>query len=61
MLRTPSFYSLYIQYACAATAGLMIIGHLAKIVAVQSGTTIKIGFLFVALGVGRLYLLRRRR
>ncbi len=49
MLRTPAFYSLYIQYACAATAGLMIIGHLAKIIAVQSGNTIKIGFLFVAL------------
>jgi len=49
MLRTPAFYSLYIQYACAATAGLMIIGHLAKIVAVQSGNTITIGFLFVAL------------
>jgi MFS transporter, OFA family, oxalate/formate antiporter len=49
MVRTPVFYSLYIQYACAATAGLMIIGHLAKIVAMQSGNTIKIGFLFVAL------------
>ena len=49
MLRTPAFYSLYIQYACAATAGLMIIGHMAKIVAVQSGNTIKIGFVFVAL------------
>ena len=49
MIRTPAFYSLYIQYACAATAGLMIIGHLAKIVAVQSGNTITIGFLFVAL------------
>ncbi len=49
MLKTPAFYSLYIQYACAATAGLMIIGHLAKIVAVQSGGTIKTGFLFVAL------------
>jgi MFS family permease len=48
MLRTPAFYSLYIQYACAATAGLMIIGHLAKIVAMQSGGVIKIGFLFVA-------------
>ncbi|MGE5892683.1 MAG: MFS transporter, partial [bacterium] len=45
----PAFYSLYIQYACAATAGLMIIGHLAKIVAVQSGNAITIGFLFVAL------------
>jgi OFA family oxalate/formate antiporter-like MFS transporter len=49
MLRTPTFYSLYLQFACAATAGLMIIGHLAKIVSVQSGNTIKIGFVFVAL------------
>lgn len=49
MLKTPSFYTLWLQYACAATAGLMIIGHLAKIVAVQSGNSITIGFLFVAL------------
>ncbi|HTP06475.1 MAG TPA: OFA family MFS transporter [Nitrospirota bacterium] len=49
MLKSPTFYSLYLQYACAATAGLMIIGHLAKIVSVQSGGAIKIGFLFVAL------------
>ncbi|HEY6009405.1 MAG TPA: MFS transporter, partial [Geobacteraceae bacterium] len=49
MLRSPRFYSLYLQYAFAATAGLMIIGHLAKIVAVQSGNTLQIGFLFVAL------------
>lgn len=49
MLKTKSFYLLWIEYACAATAGLMIIGHLAKIVAVQSNNTIKIGFLFVAL------------
>lgn len=49
MLRTPQFYLLYIEYACAATAGLMIIGHLAKIVAVQSNNTITIGFLLVAL------------
>jgi MFS family permease len=49
MLRTPAFYSLYLQYACAATAGLMIIGHMAKIVAVQSANTIQIGFVFVAL------------
>lgn len=49
MVRSPGFYSLWLQYACAATAGLMIIGHLAKIVAVQSGNAIKTGFLFVAL------------
>ncbi len=49
MLRSPMFYMLWVQYACAATAGLMIIGHMAKIVSVQSGNTIKIGFVFVAL------------
>lgn len=49
MLRTPTFWSLYVQYACGATAGLMIIGHMAKIVSVQSGGAIQAGFLFVAL------------
>jgi MFS family permease len=49
MVRSPMFYMLWIQYACAATAGLMIIGHMAKIVSVQSNNTIKIGFVFVAL------------
>jgi MFS transporter, OFA family, oxalate/formate antiporter len=49
MLRQPAFYSLYFQYAFAATAGLMIIGHLAKIVTVQSNGGIKVGFFFVAL------------
>jgi len=41
MLRSPTFYSLYLQYAFAATAGLMIIGHLAKIIAAQSGNSVK--------------------
>jgi MFS family permease len=49
VIRTPAFWMLWIQYACAATAGLMIIGHMAKIVAVQSANTIQIGFVFVAL------------
>jgi MFS transporter, OFA family, oxalate/formate antiporter len=49
MIRSPNFWSLYLQYAFAALAGLMIIGHLAKIVAVQSGNAIKAGFVFVAL------------
>jgi MFS transporter, OFA family, oxalate/formate antiporter len=49
MVRTPAFYLLYLEYACAATAGLMIIGHMAKIVAMQSGGTIQTGFVFVAL------------
>lgn len=49
MLRSPRFYSLYFQYACAATAGLMIIGHVAKIVSVQSNNAVQAGFFFVAL------------
>jgi MFS family permease len=49
MLKSWEFYSLYVQYACAATAGLMVIGHMAKIVTVQSGNSIKVGFVFVAL------------
>jgi len=49
MIRTPVFWSLYLQFACGATAGLMIIGHVAKIVAAQSGGAIQAGFLFVAL------------
>lgn len=49
VIRTPAFWTLWVQYACAATAGLMIIGHMARIVAVQSGNSIKVGFVFVAL------------
>lgn len=49
MTKTPAFWCLYLQYACGATAGLMIIGHVAKIVSVQSGGVIQAGFLFVAL------------
>ncbi len=49
MLRTQTFYLLWVEFACGAMAGLMIIGHLAKIVTVQSGNAIQIGFVFVAL------------
>ncbi|MCK7541439.1 MAG: hypothetical protein MZV63_66425 [Marinilabiliales bacterium] len=49
MIRTPRFWSLYVQFACGATAGLMVIGHIAKIVSSQSGGAIKAGFVFVAL------------
>jgi len=49
MLKTHTFYFLWLEFTCGALAGLMIIGHLAKIVAVQSNNTIQIGFIFVAL------------
>ncbi len=49
MMGTKTFYLLWIEFACGAMAGLMIIGHLAKIVAVQSGNQIQTGFIFVAL------------
>jgi len=49
MLKTPTFYLLWVEFACGAMAGLMIIGHLAKIVSVQSNNAIQLGFLFVAL------------
>jgi MFS family permease len=49
MLKTRTFYLLWIEFACGAMAGLIIIGHLAKIVSVQSGNAIQIGFVFVAL------------
>ena len=52
MVKTPTFYLLWIEFACGALAGLMIIGHLAKIVAVQSNNTLQIGFIFVALLAG---------
>ncbi len=48
MMKTPTFYLLWIEFACGAMAGLMIIGHLAKIVAVQSNNVIHAGFAFVA-------------
>lgn len=48
MLRTRAFYLLYVEYTFAALAGLMIIGHLAKIIAVQTGGVVQTGFVFVA-------------
>jgi MFS family permease len=48
MIKTPTFYLLWIEFVCGSMAGLMIIGHLAKIISVQSNNTIQTGFLFVA-------------
>ena len=50
MVRTPFFYMIWLQYAFAATAGLMIIGNMASIVTAQSGGALKAqAALFVAL------------
>jgi len=52
MVRTPQFKLLWVMYAFSAFAGLMIIGHMAKIAAAQL-TSIDLGFLLVAvLAVG---------
>lgn len=48
MLRTPQFFLLWFMYAFAAFAGLMIIGHMAKIAAAQL-PGINLGFLLVAI------------
>jgi len=47
MLKTPSFYVLWFMYVFNAGAGLMIIGKLAKLVAVQAN--FQAGFVLVAL------------
>ncbi|PMH44548.1 oxalate:formate antiporter [Vibrio sp. 10N.286.49.B3] len=36
MLKTPQFYSLWVMYALAASAGLMIIGNITNIASVQA-------------------------
>jgi len=47
MLATPQFYLLWIMYAFASSAGLLIIGHLAEISQIQGH--IKWGFVLVAI------------
>ncbi len=47
MLKTPQFYLLWIMYAFASFAGLMIIGHMAKI-ATKQLPGIDLGFILVA-------------
>ena len=47
MLRTPQFALLWLMFACSAFAGLMIIGHMAKIAALQM-SGLDLGFLLVA-------------
>ena len=47
MIRTRQFVLLWLMYACSAFAGLMIIGHMAKIAAAQL-PGVALGFLLVA-------------
>jgi len=47
MIRTKQFYQLWLILASGALGGLMIIGHLSKIVSIQSGMSS--GFILVAL------------
>jgi len=46
-VRTPQFALLWLMFACSAFAGLMIIGHMAKIASVQMAG-VDLGFLLVA-------------
>lgn len=48
MMRTPQFYLLWIMFAFASFAGLMIIGHMAKIAAMQLPGQ-DLGFILVAI------------
>lgn len=47
MMKTPAFYLLWITFVLGASAGLMIIGHLATIAKSQAG--VAYGFILVAL------------
>lgn len=47
MVKTIQFYQVWVILACGSLAGMMIIGHLSKIVSVQSGQNV--GFILVAL------------
>jgi len=58
MLKTPQFYLLWLMFLFGASAGLMIIGHLATISRVQGGITwgyILVAVLAVANAGGRIF------
>lgn len=46
MMSTPQFWMLWVMFALTASAGLMIIGHLAKIASIQAG--VSWGYIMVA-------------
>ena len=49
MIKTPIFYLIWLQFVCGTSAGLMIIGKIAKIVDLQSGGILVAGAMFAAL------------
>jgi OFA family oxalate/formate antiporter-like MFS transporter len=49
MLKIPQYYVLFLMYAFVSFAGLMIIGHIAKIYVFQAPTAVPLGFLLVAI------------
>jgi OFA family oxalate/formate antiporter-like MFS transporter len=48
MMKTPQFYLLWVMFACGSFAGLMIIGHMARI-AMKQLPSVNLGFILVAL------------
>ncbi|WP_028023402.1 L-lactate MFS transporter [Enterovibrio calviensis] len=50
MLKTPQFYSLWLMYALASSAGLMVIGNITSIAINQSDLT-QVAFLVVVLSI----------
>lgn len=49
MLMKPQYYMLFLMYAFVSFAGLMIIGHIAKIYVFQAPKAVPLGFLLVAI------------
>lgn len=57
MLRTPSFYILWIMFVLSSSAGVMMIGHLASIASLQTGmanTALVVSLLAVSNASGRI-------
>ena len=57
MLRTPSFYVLWLMFVLSSSAGVMMIGHLASIASLQTGmanTALVVSLLAVSNASGRI-------
>ncbi len=51
MVRTKEFYLLWIMYLCGAMTGLMLMGHMSKILQVQTGSAENVVFLVSAFSI----------